>query len=1191
MQRFTMRRLILLAFLVVLLIALLVFGAVLGWWKAVEQTIGLWFRGILSGVVIAGVLAVGCAVFLIVREAIAQYRAKLILGRRPPASPTPPGSPEEASDRQLDSKLAEALRIIEQAPRDSNVHVLYAVPWYLLLGAKDSGKTALLRGVATALPPFAVAATATTGPTENCDWWFFPTATILDTTGAYAFPSAQGPVAAQWTRFLQRLREARPRLPLNGVVLTVAAENFFVKAPAELSQDAMVLRQRLDELIRTLGVSVPVYLVVTRCDSLEGFREFFACFPAATRQQVFGYVHEALPVSQRRGTVEDAPLRFAPIAEMFVTRLQQLRLTIFHEEQLPPENIRAGIFCFPEEFSALQTPLSAFVEALVTPNPLQYSPMVRGLFFTSARQEGPRYSFLRRELRFPEAHPLVEEDTTAYFLHDLIAYILPRDQHLARPTPGAVTARRIGRLLRSVICLVGVLLIGWALRHAYTSDRGNVAAVDPSVCRVVSTAQEQAPLLESTERCRQEVQALHTRNHERAAWSALLFYKGETVEQELRQRYVEKFTHDVLRPLLARLDERLHAGTDTVPLIFFLIKRLEILQPCLTSASCPASVIMDLQSDYPHVLASTTPAQVSLLHHTDTAYLQWAAQSGDVLHQEHQAHAERLRRWFAAKQVALNQILPWANTQYAAVTARQYWEPIPSIDTTKVQVDGAYTPDAWQQRIFPFVHRASAAVPDMATELQAFQQAYFAQYFVQWQRLLLDFPRAEPARREDRRALAALLVTERSPYQRVLDSVVTHLRPLFPTTGVAPVIPPVLTTWGDAVWTLLWPWRSTQRLGGPPAVQPPHAGTAVPAWAHLLTRYMTSDSHTTYLNTLKELRDALATHAPTDTSFRLVQTAFQEGKPTAQSAQPVFKALWTAQQFFDAERVADEDSKVVRPLLERPVSFVWKVLLDGARDFLDKAWETQVLTPTKNLGELDRMTMLYGPQGKVREFVEQSMKPFLVESETRAGTVLGEAFPLSPGFLKMLQEEKQLHLLLKVGKYPVRVEAGGPTSLVSHLPGPVVEERTELRVECGGKLFTISNRGDAGTATIVWEPKSCGDVVLTVFLPCLQSCATGADAASGTRPEALALPMLTKRYAGHGGFVSFLRDFRHPVHDFGVNDFTDADALPQGRPPSEVMRQYRLSKIAISYRITLPPELEQLLSSLATVKLPPTPFK
>ncbi len=233
--------------------------------------------------------------------------------------------------------MQEAVQTLAKSPdlRKQRGLPLYAVPWYLCIGASQSGKTTLLRGVATSFAPFAHPPSATIAPTQNCDWWFFNTAIILDTAGHYAFPKNEVE-HSRWYRFLRLLRTHRALQPINGLIIALPVETLASKRQEEVRLEAAELRKRIDEAIRELGIDFPVYLLLTRCDTLEGFTEFFECLPEQTLRQVFGYIHEPQPQGDQRQQPPASTLHFEPIAESLVERLKQLRLSIFNEEQVTP---------------------------------------------------------------------------------------------------------------------------------------------------------------------------------------------------------------------------------------------------------------------------------------------------------------------------------------------------------------------------------------------------------------------------------------------------------------------------------------------------------------------------------------------------------------------------------------------------------------------------------------------------------------------------------------------------------------------------------------------------------------------------------------------------------------------------------------------------------------------------------------
>ncbi len=307
-------------------------------------------------------------------------------------------------------------------------------PRYLLCGPPESGKTALLGSLARHVPPVVTPQGAWESATPDYAWWFFAEAGLLDTAGRYALAPPFSRDHTAWLQILMGLREARPAQPLHGIILTVAADAIAGEAGEDWQLGIAALRQRFSEIEVALGVRAPVYVVVTRCDLIEGFSEFVAHLPEHTRTQVFGWLH-TLPWSRRelqRRLI--APPPFEDMGAVLMQRLEQLRLFILSE--VPTTGVvRQRLFCFPEEFRALLQRLQGYLAALCSPEADQFPVWMRGLFFCSALQQGAPVSLLRQAWDFSAPSAPSTASAEPYFLHDLLTVILPRDRHLARPVP------------------------------------------------------------------------------------------------------------------------------------------------------------------------------------------------------------------------------------------------------------------------------------------------------------------------------------------------------------------------------------------------------------------------------------------------------------------------------------------------------------------------------------------------------------------------------------------------------------------------------------------------------------------------------------------------------------------------------------------------------------------------------------
>lgn len=192
--------------------------------------------------------------------------------------------------RGLQRSFSRAIRLLRHnvAGRDYR----YQTPWFLLLGQQGSGKSTLMRNSGLNLPLGRPDADAR-GRAAACNWWFYDNGVVLDVDGRYVLgASGEGSDERGWHGLLRLLQWYRPRRPLDGVILTIPATDLI--GPAALSRHeletmATALYHKLWEAQKRLGLRLPVYVVVTKCDAIEGFGELAAQLPANLREQIFGW--------------------------------------------------------------------------------------------------------------------------------------------------------------------------------------------------------------------------------------------------------------------------------------------------------------------------------------------------------------------------------------------------------------------------------------------------------------------------------------------------------------------------------------------------------------------------------------------------------------------------------------------------------------------------------------------------------------------------------------------------------------------------------------------------------------------------------------------------------------------------------------------------------------------------------------
>lgn len=279
------------------------------------------------------------------------------------------GTPELAI---LSARLQDALRSVAKVPDQ--------LPWYLLLGSPQAGKTALLANSGLRFP---LAATQRkTGGTADCDWWLGEEAVFLDTAGRYLFQDGQPAVEqVTWLGFLQLLRTHRPRQPLNGLLVFVSIADFLRRDTGQRSRCAQSIRLRIQELHEQLGTRFPVYVLFTKMDLLAGFADFFEDLDDEGRQQVWGMSFPYL-----NDPKQSSVMHFRQEFSLLEGRLYQQLITKM--DKAHSMESRRSRYLFPQQFSLLGDDLQVFLEHVFQPSRYDSAAMLRGVYFTSATQTG-----------------------------------------------------------------------------------------------------------------------------------------------------------------------------------------------------------------------------------------------------------------------------------------------------------------------------------------------------------------------------------------------------------------------------------------------------------------------------------------------------------------------------------------------------------------------------------------------------------------------------------------------------------------------------------------------------------------------------------------------------------------------------------------------------------------------------------
>jgi type VI secretion system protein ImpL len=458
---------------------------------------------------------------------------------------------------QLRARMQAALKRLRGNRRRG---YLYEQPWFVLIGPPGSGKTTALMNSGLHFPESDEdgAAIGGVGGTRLCDWWFADEAVLIDTAGRYTTQDSDAAVdRAGWEGFLDMLRATRPRQPINGVLVIVSLTDIAAADPAERASHAKAVRRRVTEISDRLKVRVPVYVMFSKADRLTGFNEYFGDLDAEARAQVWG---TTFPLAKG---VESFDAEF----RLLLDRLDQRLIERLQAERAPDR--RALLAGFPTQVASLAQPLNDFLNRAFAGTKLDPAPFLRGVYMSSATQEGTPIDQLTGMLarafgvdqkRTPSLQPVAGR---SYFLKRMVSEVLLGEALLV--STRSAWQQRSWWLRAGGYAAVGALLIvgGLLLWRIEVENRTAVAQTDKALA-TYRTQLASAPLDpvadDDLTRIVPLLDAAAALPHGEGLWLSSVpgLSQRDKLNQSTHEVYRDALQHILLPRLLFRLESQMH---------------------------------------------------------------------------------------------------------------------------------------------------------------------------------------------------------------------------------------------------------------------------------------------------------------------------------------------------------------------------------------------------------------------------------------------------------------------------------------------------------------------------------------------------------------------------------------------------------------------------------------------------------
>ncbi|MDC5803555.1 type VI secretion system membrane subunit TssM [Vibrio europaeus] len=370
-------------------------------------------------------------------------------------------------EERQEAELNDVMQEMKQSLNTRNY--LYSLPWYLVLGLENAGKTSLINrsGQNFALSSVMRASGQKSENPYSFDWWIGDESVLIDPDGELLTQGNRnedndGELERRlWLNFVNWLEKTRSRRPLNGIVLALDVSHLATSTASERKAYANLLRARIRELMETLATRLPVYITLTKLDLLYGFEPFFKHYSKSQRDEVLGFTFSLESVDNLDHWLEE----FSKDYGQFVSKINEL-FPHAVAEPLEQEE-RDAVYSFTRQMSGLQDILKEFFQDALSSDQFSTSALVRGAYFTSVYQQGvPSNAFGdSASRRYGLTHAVNKaqnaKNSTVYFTQQLFSNIIYPEAGLASDNFRVAKHKRRLMGLSFTACMVAtVLLVG-----------------------------------------------------------------------------------------------------------------------------------------------------------------------------------------------------------------------------------------------------------------------------------------------------------------------------------------------------------------------------------------------------------------------------------------------------------------------------------------------------------------------------------------------------------------------------------------------------------------------------------------------------------------------------------------------------------------------------------------------------------
>ncbi len=346
--------------------------------------------------------------------------------------------------------------------------LLTHLPWYLVIGNRQSGKSTLIAQSDLSLLPTDYLQSLSNELNYPHTWHLTKEAVLMELGYEYNTLIPE----SFWNNFIKFSRRYRRKTYFNGIIFTIdlselMSAHTYNKESTQLA-NVKTIFHHLSHILKT---PVPVYFVLTKSDQIAGFQEFFADLSLEERQQILGIIFSKTAINTTQFLDS-----FQKEYDALLARLNhRLFKRLDGERDL---NKRAVLSFFPHQLQIIKKILGDFIIQ-------DKRTQLQGVFFTSGLQEGANLnmamSLLAAKYHLDEQEKIeLASQKKSFFIKSLFAeVILPENNWVFQTADWRrrdLAMYRVTLITSAATLVIGIVL----LSLSFTSNSRKISSISES---------------------------------------------------------------------------------------------------------------------------------------------------------------------------------------------------------------------------------------------------------------------------------------------------------------------------------------------------------------------------------------------------------------------------------------------------------------------------------------------------------------------------------------------------------------------------------------------------------------------------------------------------------------------------------------------------------------------------------------